>query len=171
MAKQSISGWILMKAPFRRMKERLFLFAKIIGDNSSEASGVIVFNLRYDYIENLLNESFITDNGRLFLVSPKTNISTSDRLFPKELFEDLNDSWQVKAVDGKSYHLESQTFDLNQWRLVAVFPDKDLQKSQSAYLTFGSRTIFIFYFLPETIMVIVVGRLHFQAYSKSCQRD
>ncbi|WP_086349009.1 cache domain-containing sensor histidine kinase [Candidatus Enterococcus clewellii] len=145
------------ESPFSQNERRTISICKIIGDSFSEASGVIVFNLRYDYIENLLNESFITENGRLFLVSPKGNISTSDRLFPKELFQELTDNWQVRAVDGMSYHIDSQTFDLNQWRLVAVFPDKDLQKSQSAYLTLAA-ALFLFLFLAGTIMVIVVGR-------------
>ncbi|MHC5218169.1 sensor histidine kinase [Enterococcus sp. LJL128] len=150
--------WLDSKeSPFSTAKEKTISICKIIGDDSSEASGVIVFNLKHDYIDNLLQESFVTEKGRLFLVSADTAVTDSDQQFPADVFQELDGTRQIKRAAGENYHIQSKQFGLNQWYLAAVFPEQDLQKSQSAYLTLAA-ALFLFLLLAGTLMVIVVGR-------------
>src|SRR5699024_12457878 len=57
------------KNPFSLEDEPTIALGKMIGNKHSEAKGVILFSLKPEWLAELLDESFVTKNGQLILVS------------------------------------------------------------------------------------------------------
>lgn len=143
--------------PFSTDTAPAFSICKTIGDDTSEVSGVIVFNFRYEYIQQILREGHVSENGQLVLVNEGQLIYPLEVDFPVSTLADLSDGKEVKETDKGVYHLESRQFPINNWQLAAIFPNSDLQRSQPAYLVLAV-ALFVFLFLAGTVMVVVVGR-------------
>lgn len=150
--------WISSKeSPFSTKIHKVISLCKTIGDDRSEVSGVIVFNIRYDYINETLSEGFITKNGGLFLVSTSGEVTPAQNKFPKELFKNIKAGNRSINVNRTLYHERVKKFPSNDWYLLAVFPDSDLQKSRQIYILFGV-LLFMFLFGVVTLTTLVVRK-------------
>src|SRR5699024_7223808 len=58
-------------------KEVMSVF-KLIGNETSPSNGIIVFNLRTTFFEEVLNKSLIGENGYLTLISPDGSFESKD---------------------------------------------------------------------------------------------
>lgn len=142
--------------PFSTKEEPVISLGKTIGDGEAEANGVIVFNLKSEMISELLDEGYVTENGRLFLISSNNVPYPSTTKMPQEVFKAASDQEKM-TVDGTVYHTLSKEFSLNGWKLRAIFPDKDLRSGQGAYLNLAG-TLILFLFVVGTVMMFGVGR-------------
>jgi two-component system, sensor histidine kinase YesM len=111
---------------------------KLIGTDSSEANGVLLFNLRTDFFENVLNKSLIGEHGFLTLVSPDGTFNSKAvpeeyRLDSKEVqyLETLQEEkgrYEFQNADGKKMTIIYDTIGVNKWKVAAVFPTDEILK-------------------------------------------
>lgn len=143
--------------PFSSKDEAIISLGKVIGDENSEASGVILFNLKSEWIEELLQDGYVTEHGQLFLISENNHAYPIEEGLDTKFFNKIKENRQEIRSSSVLYHTVSETFTLNNWRLAAVFPDRDLHGNMGNYLTLAL-TMIAFLFVAGTVMMVVVGR-------------
>lgn len=135
---------------------------KLIGNEYYEAKGVILFNIKSEWLSNLLNESYVTKNGHLLLVSAGENaLDNSSDTLNKVL--SVN-SEKVK-VEGVTYLTIYREFSSNHWQLSAVFPEKDMRLNNQSKLPL-MLTMIAFLFFVGTIMVGIINKFLSQPIQK-----
>lgn len=157
---EDTNGYIWLDAdasPFTSEDAPAISLCKVIGDDTSEVSGVIVFNIKYDYVAGLLQEGSVTENGQLVLVSDSDAVYPADNTLPKTVAGQKKLERQTVDAEGEKYNTQGLDFALNNWRLLVAFPEKDLQRAQSSYLILAV-ILFAFLFVIGTVMIVVVDR-------------
>ncbi|GFH41943.1 hypothetical protein Hs30E_04940 [Lactococcus hodotermopsidis] len=144
--------------PFSTADEPKIAMGKTIGTLDSEANGVIIFNLKSDMILELLNDGHITENGGLFLISETGDSYPKRSTIPKAVLKHDKTGDYNLTINGMRYYTLSKKFELNDWRLMAVYPQIDLQNNRTEYLKFAS-ILMLFLAIIGTIMTFGIGRL------------
>ncbi|HIY56591.1 MAG TPA: histidine kinase [Candidatus Tetragenococcus pullicola] len=142
------------KNPFSLEDEPTIALGKMIGNKHSEAKGVILFSLKPEWLADLLNESFVTKNGQLILVSDGKDVLKNTPATQKKVI--TTDSKKVK-VNGQTYVKVQRRFSINQWDLLAVFPKKDMELNNQRKLPL-MLTMIGFLLLVGTAMVIIINK-------------
>ncbi|MCM3728055.1 sensor histidine kinase [Neobacillus cucumis] len=111
---------------------------KLIGTDSSKVNGVLLFNLRRDFFENVFNKSLIGEHGFLTLVSPEGTFNSKAvaeqyRLSSKEIkylqtLQEEKGKYEFKNADGKNMTIIFDTIGVNKWKVAAVFPTDEILK-------------------------------------------
>ncbi|MBU5594256.1 histidine kinase [Amphibacillus sp. MSJ-3] len=143
--------------PFSTEHEGLISLGKVIGDDSSEASGVIVFNIKRSWLESVLNDGYITENGSLFLLSSQQIVFPENSEIPSLVFKQIEEGQQKIQVNSKDYHTVAKAFSINDWKLIAVFPDRDLKIGQESYFTLAL-TLIVFLIVIGTLIIVVLDQ-------------
>ncbi|MBT2654602.1 sensor histidine kinase [Bacillus sp. ISL-18] len=112
---------------------------KLIGHDNSKANGILLFNLRKDFFENVLNKSLIGEHGYLTLVSRdgvlnSKTVGKEYRLNSNELsylqsLQEEKGRYEFQNTAGKNMTIIYDTIGVNKWKVAAVFPtDEILEK-------------------------------------------
>ncbi|MBU8919378.1 sensor histidine kinase [Bacillus sp. FJAT-29953] len=111
---------------------------KLIGNGNSKANGILLFNLRKEFFENVLNKSLIGDHGYLTLVSPEgafnsKAVAKEYSLNSKELnhlqsLKEERGRYEFQNTDGKKMTIIYDTMGVNKWKVAAVFPTDEILK-------------------------------------------
>lgn len=111
---------------------------KLIGNNQSKANGVLLFNLRNDFFEKVLNKSLIGEQGYITLISPdgymnSKNVTEEYSLDAKNLaylrgLEEKSKKFQFQNIDGKKMMVVYDTIGINKWKVAAIFPVDEILK-------------------------------------------
>lgn len=111
---------------------------KLIGNNQSKANGVLLFNLRSDFFEKVLNKSLIGEHGYITLVSPdgfmnSKNVTTEFSLDTENLeylrgLNEENGKYEFLNMNGKKMMVVYDTIGINKWKVAAIFPIDEILK-------------------------------------------
>lgn len=111
---------------------------KLVGTDKSKANGILLFNLRKSFFENVLNKSLIGEHGYLTLVSKDGAFNSKPvdekyRLNTKELsylqsLEDESGRYEFQNTVGKNMTIIYDTIGVNKWKVAAVFPTDEILK-------------------------------------------
>lgn len=109
---------------------------RLIERGPSSDRGIILFNLRDDYFEQVLNKSLIGENGYLTLISPNGKYESKDvkseyQLDDKTLHslqhtEDESGEFSYESVAGEDMIVIYDTIEANKWKLAAVVPESEI---------------------------------------------
>ncbi|WP_121611298.1 sensor histidine kinase [Mesobacillus foraminis] len=109
---------------------------KLVGNQASDASGVLLFNLRNDFFEKVLNKSLIGEHGYIALVSPDGTLNSKDMAdeyllnednlkYLKDLKEDSG-RYEFQSDDGRKMMVIYETIGINKWKVAAVFSTDEI---------------------------------------------
>ncbi|MEH7304617.1 sensor histidine kinase [Neobacillus drentensis] len=111
---------------------------KLIGNDKSKANGILLFNLRKSFFENVLNKSLIGEHGYLTLVSRdgtfnSKTVADKYRLNSKELsylqsLQDEKGRYEFQNAVGKNMTIIYDTIGVNKWKVAAIFPTDEILK-------------------------------------------
>lgn len=111
---------------------------KLIGNNQSKANGILLFNLRNDFFEKVLNKSLIGEQGYITLISPdgymnSKSVTKEYSLSIKDIenlrnFDEESGKYQFQNVDGKKMMVVYDTIGINKWKVAAIFPIDEILK-------------------------------------------
>lgn len=116
--------------------ERIMSIYKLIRMDNSNRQGIVLFNLRADFFEGILNRSLNGENGYLTLISPDGNYESKE--ISSEYKLDSDALQQLRKMDNESgqfmYENELKnkmivvydTIKLNDWKIAAVVPEVEL---------------------------------------------
>ncbi|WHY85073.1 sensor histidine kinase [Neobacillus novalis] len=111
---------------------------KLIGNNQSKANGVLLFNLRNDFFEKVLNKSLIGEQGYITLLSPDGYMNSKNVTGEYSLdaenaaylrgLEEESGKYQFQNIDGKKMMVVYDTIGINKWKIAAIFPVDEILK-------------------------------------------
>jgi two-component system, sensor histidine kinase YesM len=111
---------------------------KLIGNENSKANGILLFNLRRSFFENVLNKSLIGKHGYLTLVSKDGTFNSKAvareyRLNEQQLsylhsLQDEKGQYEFLNIEGKKMTIIYDTIGVNKWKVAAVFPTDEILK-------------------------------------------
>ncbi|WP_331847956.1 sensor histidine kinase [Paenibacillus haidiansis] len=140
---------------------------KMIGSTTSPVSGLILINLREDYLLNIMENMKISPNGTLALISSDGTLF-SKTMAPEyevtpETLEQLagmsgdRGSLTVTSARGEKLKVAYDTLPLNKWVLAAIVPEKDILESVNT-IKYVSLLIILIVLLIFVIVAAVVAR-------------
>lgn len=134
---------------------------KLIGNDTSKVNGVLLFNLRNDFFEKVLNKSLIGEHGYITLVSPdgilnsknvakEYQLNRDDVKHLKSLKEESG-RYELQKANGEKMMVIYDTIGVNNWRVAAVFSMDGIVKKAN-YIKYV--TIAVIFMLILTAIVI-----------------
>lgn len=109
---------------------------RMIGDEDSRANGIIMFNLRRDFFEKVLNNELLGENGYLIIANQEGVVSFKEVSEPYRLNAEVvshlqNLPWESGRFEfqkphGKKMIVIYDTLGVNKWKVAAVFPADDI---------------------------------------------
>jgi two-component system, sensor histidine kinase YesM len=135
---------------------------KLIGNENSSANGILLFNLRKDFFEKVLNKSLIGEHGFVTLVSPDGTFNSKDvaeeyRLDEKEIrqlqsMQEEKGKYEFEKSDGTKMTIIYDTMGLNKWKVAAVFPTDEILKKAN-YIKYVTMAVI----LILTVIAILIA--------------
>lgn len=124
---------------------RVISLFRVIGSPTSEASGIMLFNLNSDYFKSILDNVPVMDNGYLMLVSKdgllRSGNAGNQYTFPNieiaKLRDNLgkNGTMELHSVNSQSMLVTYRTVAVNGWMVAAAVPQSDLVSSAGQFST------------------------------------
>lgn len=115
--------------------DMIFSLVKRIPATEYSREGVLLFDIRHDIIEQLINRASIGENGFVYVVDSTGNMvyaPANDVVYRVD--EDSFSSERVK-IKGEGYYIADCYSDYTGWRCVGVIPDSEyIQSTYSIYL-------------------------------------
>ncbi len=103
---------------------------------SEKTRGMVLFNLRTDFFEQVLNKSLIGKNGYLTLISADGNFESKtvkeeykldkETLHSLQMEDKENGQFTYKSSVGENMIVIYDTLDSNNWKLAAVVPESEI---------------------------------------------
>lgn len=109
---------------------------KLFGKGNARTSGIIAFNLQYEFFAKILNSSQPSENGYLLLISPEEAMIfkeidkkyelTADILHHLQTTTEEEGQLEYRQPKGEQMVVIYDTLPTSKWKLAAVFPQKDV---------------------------------------------
>ncbi|MEO2076798.1 MAG: sensor histidine kinase [Bacillus sp. (in: firmicutes)] len=117
-------------------KDRVLSVFRLINRNQSK--GIVLFNLRAEFFEQVLNKSLIGENGYLALISPDGKYESKNVKEEYKIDESTLSSLQrlkkksgqftYESTSGEEMIVIYDTLEANNWKLAAVIPQSEMLK-------------------------------------------
>ncbi|MEW9667293.1 sensor histidine kinase [Ammoniphilus sp. 3BR4] len=111
---------------------------KMIGNEESQAKGILLFNIREDFFKKVMNDSLIGENGYLVLASQDGYMTFKQVDQKYQLNEEVlnhlqkmnkeNGRFEFQKPNGNKMIVVYDTIGVNRWKVAAVFPEEDILK-------------------------------------------
>lgn len=141
---------------------------KLLEAENSTKKGIVLFTLRTDFIEKVLNKSLIGEYGYLTLISPDGSSFESEKIMnqsriDQEALRALTKAnpnegkFSFENDEGKTFNAIYHTIGINKWKVVAVFPESQILKVMDSMKYF--MTIFLIAVIVMAIFIVnLVGK-------------
>lgn len=140
---------------------------KLIGTDKSLSNGIILFNLKVDFFEEVFNKSLIGENGYLTLISPDGNFESEKVKEKYQLdaytlnylnrLENENGDLTFKNTQGENMIAIYNTIGVNKWKVAAVFPESQVLEKIN-YIKYLTIFFLLLIIIMATFIVNIVGR-------------
>lgn len=140
---------------------------KLIGNEDTSSKGVILFNLRADFIEQIFNKSLIGENGYLTLISPDGKFQSKEVQEVYELdkeslsvldeLKEQSGKYTFKNSHGENMNAIYNTLGVNKWKVAAVFPESEMLKTINN-IKYFTIIFLIIIIIMATFIVNIVGK-------------
>lgn len=141
---------------------------KLLEGNNPTRKGIVLFTIRTDFIEKVLNKSLIGESGYLTLISPDGNSFESEKILEQsrmnpEMLRTLAQTnhsegkFSFKNIEGKSFNAIYHTMGINKWKVIAVFPESQILGIMDSMKYF--MTVFLIVVIVMAIFIVnIVGK-------------
>ncbi|WP_346208072.1 sensor histidine kinase [Caldifermentibacillus hisashii] len=139
---------------------------KLVGNESSPANGIILFNLKENFFLNILDNYNVTDNSYMMIVS-KDGVLFSDGVEDQYSFQ-LNELREIingkekgqhflENQNGKKLLVDYSTIGISDWKLVSVIPMDELTQKIN-YIKHITFFLILLIITIATALVNIVGK-------------
>ncbi len=139
----------------------------LVGNETSPSNGIIVFNLRTAFFEDVLNKSLIGESGYLTLISPDGSFESKHVDKPYRLdqstltyvseMENKEGQFSFENSHGEQMIVIYQTLGVNKWKVAAVVPESEMLEKIN-YIKYFTILFVLFIILIATFLVNFVGK-------------
>jgi two-component system, sensor histidine kinase YesM len=152
---------------------------RLIDKNQSSLKGIVLFNLRAEFFEQVLNKSLIGDNGYLTLISPD-GIYESKTVKEKYKLDNptLHSLQNLKEKAGKfSYENNAgedmiviyDTLTSNKWKIAAIIPQDEILNKVN-YIKDFTILLVVLMILSAIIITNIVGKYISDPFKKMAKQ-
>lgn len=141
---------------------------KLLTLDNTSAKGLILFNLREDFFEGILNRSLIGENGYLTLISPDGKYESKELDNQYRLDKDTLRKLQNTASESgqftygndinKKMIVVYDTIRTNNWKIAAVVPEEELL-SKISYIKHFTIALMVIMIILVVILTNIVIKL------------
>ncbi|MGG3561591.1 sensor histidine kinase [Neobacillus rhizosphaerae] len=152
---------------------------RLIDRNQSRSKGIVLFNLRAEFFEQVLNKSLIGENGYLALISPDGKYESKNVKEEYKLDQSTLHSLQKVKKESGQFSYESSvgeemiviydTLSANNWKIAAVIPQNEMLKKVNYIKDF---TIFLVALMIVTVVFLTnfVGKYISKPFERLAQQ-
>lgn len=148
-------------------------------DKNQSSKGIVLFNLRAEFFEQVLNKSLIGENGYLTLISPD-GIYESKTVKKKYKLDKstLNSIQNLKKDDGKFTYENDEGEDMiviydtlssNNWKIAAVIPQNEILNKVN-YIKGFTILLVVLMILSAVILTNIVGKYISDPFKKMAKQ-
>ncbi len=152
---------------------------RLIERGSTSDKGIILFNLRDDYFEQVLNKSLIGENGYLTLISPNgkyesKDVKTEYRLDNKTLYSLQNTKkesgqFTYESAAGEDMIVIYDTIQANDWKLAAVVPENEILNKVN-YIKHSTVFFILMMIISAIFLTSFVGKYISKPFEKMAEQ-
>ena len=155
---------------FRTVEQRQVMSVfKIYGNKDAALNYILLFNLKNQYFSTILQNVKISSNGYMVLISPDGMISSKEVLpaydiakpgldYLREKQEDEG-SFNIRSIKGEKMLVVYNTIKINNWRIAAIVPEKEILESASQIKYISLLIIIILIFVSTIVAAIFAGSI------------
>ena len=158
---------------------RVMSIFRLLEKQQSQAKGIVLFNLRAEFFEQVLNKSLIGDNGYLTLISPdgiyesktvkKDYKLDSSTLHSLQHLQKNHGKFSYENDAGESMIVIYDTLSANNWKIAAVIPQNEILKKVNYIKDF---TIFLIVLMVISAILLtnIVGKYISKPFNKMAKQ-
>jgi two-component system sensor histidine kinase YesM len=160
-------------------KEKVMSVFRLIERNQSKSRGIVLFGLRTEFFEQVLNQSLIGENGYLTLISPDGIYESKTVKKEYELDESTLHSLQqenkksgkfsYKSNVGKDMIVIYDTLSANDWKIAAVIPKNEILKKVN-YIKSFTFLLIILMIICAAFLTNIVGKYISKPFERMAQQ-
>ncbi|MFC5405364.1 cache domain-containing protein [Cohnella soli] len=140
--------------PLSSGKGNVFSFSREIRNMEGEHLGVLLVDIKLNSISQLISRSADTYNSKFLVMDNNGNLVYHDKEIEfandENALAKLNHSDtqpSTTVINGKTFHLTSQTSDISGWKIISVTPEQSFNQH--------TLKLFVFYAIITAISVFV----------------
>ncbi|MGE7602953.1 cache domain-containing sensor histidine kinase [Peribacillus sp. NPDC097675] len=140
---------------------------KIIGQTDSKTNGVLVFNLRHNFFEEVIDTSLLGGHGYITLVSPDGELNSKDAPDEYKLNEDqlahlqhlkkAKGMYEFENPNGKRMRVIYNTIGTNKWKVAAVVATDEIVK-KATYIKYVTIAVILILAILSIIIANFLAR-------------
>lgn len=140
--------------------------------------GIVLFNLRDDFFEQVLNKSLIGENGYLTLISPNGKYESKDvkkeyRLDNETLYSLQNikkesGQFSYESAAGEDMIVIYDTIQANNWKLAAVVPENEILNKVN-YIKHSTVFFILMMIVSAVFLTYFVGKYISKPFKKMAE--
>jgi two-component system, sensor histidine kinase YesM len=148
-------------------------------DKNRSSKGIVLFNLRAEFFEQVLNKSLIGENGYLTLISPD-GIYESKKVKKKykldkptlnsiQSLKDDDGKFTYENVEGEDMIVIYDTLSSNNWKIAAVIPQNEILNKVN-YIKGFTILLVVLMILSAVILTNIVGKYISDPFKKMAKQ-
>jgi two-component system, sensor histidine kinase YesM len=148
-------------------------------DKNRSSKGIVLFNLRAEFFEQVLNKSLIGENGYLTLISPD-GIFESKKVKKKykldkptlnsiQSLKDDDGKFTYENVEGEDMIVIYDTLSSNNWKIAAVIPQNEILNKVN-YIKGFTILLVVLMILSAVILTNIVGKYISDPFKKMAKQ-
>jgi two-component system, sensor histidine kinase YesM len=148
-------------------------------DKNQSSKGIVLFNLRAEFFEQVLNKSLIGENGYLTLISPD-GIFESKKVKKKykldkptlnsiQSLKDDDGKFTYENVEGEDMIVIYDTLSSNNWKIAAVIPQNEILNKVN-YIKGFTILLVVLMILSAVILTNIVGKYISDPFKKMAKQ-
>lgn len=150
-----------------KSKSQVISVLKVIGHDDSKANGVLIFNLRNDFFEKVIDSSLIGGHGYIALVSPDGELNSKDAPDGYKLNEEqlahlqhlkpAKGMYEFVKPNGKKMMVIYDTIGTNKWRIAAIVATDEIVK-KATYIKYVTIAVILILAILSIIIANFLAR-------------
>ncbi|MFJ7747114.1 sensor histidine kinase [Peribacillus sp. NPDC097295] len=150
-----------------KSKSQVISVLKVIGHDDSKANGVLIFNLRNDFFEKVIDSSLIGGHGYIALVSPDGELNSKDAPDGYKLNEEqlahlqhlkpAKGMYEFVNPNGKKMMVIYDTIGTNKWRIAAIVATDEIVK-KATYIKYVTIAVILILAILSIIIANFLAR-------------
>ncbi|OLS41075.1 signal transduction protein [Bacillus sp. MRMR6] len=164
---------------FFNSNEKVMSVFQLIESDSPARKGIILFNLKTSFFEQVLSKSLIGENGYLALVSPD-GVFRSKQVLEKykadeqtlQSFQNLEQEkgqFSFTSKEGEKMIAIYDTIDVNNWKLAAIFPEAEILNNVN-YIKHFTLVLIVLLVLSAIFLTNIVGKYISKPFKQMAQQ-
>ncbi|MEH7331675.1 sensor histidine kinase [Neobacillus drentensis] len=158
---------------------RVLSIFRLLEKQHSPAKGIVLFNLRAEFFEQVLNKSLIGDNGYLTLISPdgiyeSKTVKKDYKLDPSTLhslqhLQKEKGKFSYENAAGENMIVIYDTLSANNWKIAAVIPQDEILKKVN-YIKDFTILLIVLMIIGATFLTNIVGKYISKPFNKMAKQ-